>query len=199
MNKKGILGLDTVKAVILSLMVLAVLVIAVFAVLIPLRTSVEGIDARSGSVINDSTVTKVNDAAYTLLPTAYYLRNSVCTVSACRNSSNGVAVNAANWSASNCQVNYAGTGPGSNSNNSIWKCDYSYTYNGNDTNTIVETMTKAPVNFFNNTPTFFTLLGVVVLILIIAIVIVAVTRFSPGASIGLGAGGGEGGGSLENI
>ena len=98
-DKRGILGLDTVKAVIITLLTLAVIAIACFLALVSLQ--------------NANIFTTGSTAA-------------------------------------------------------------------NQTNYIINNITGGTTAFFNNVPTFFTLLGVVVLILIIAIVIVAVTRFSPG-------------------
>ena len=100
-NKKAILGLDTVKSVILSLLTLAVVAIAVLLALTSLNNS--SIFA-SGSLAQSYTNSTVN------------------------NISSGLA------------------------------------------------------SFFGQVPTFFVLLGVVVLILIIAIVIVAVSRFGGGMS-----------------
>lgn len=100
MNKKGILGLDTVKAVIIALLTLAVITIASFLALVSLQNA--GIFT-SGS------------------------------------------------------------------------------QSANQTNNIIQNITSGATSFYTNVPTFFVLLGVVVLILIISIVIVAVTRFSPGA------------------
>jgi len=100
LKKKGILGLDTVKAVIIALLTLSVIAIACFLALVSLQ--------------NANIFTAGSNAA-------------------------------------------------------------------NQTNNIINNVTSGTTGFFANVPTFFTLLGVVVLILIIAIVIVAVTRFSPGA------------------
>lgn len=52
MNKKGVLGLDTAKAVIISLLVLAVLAIAVFLALVSLRDS--GIFTANGADYNNT-------------------------------------------------------------------------------------------------------------------------------------------------
>ena len=99
MNRKGVLGLDTVKAVIIALLTLSVIAIASFLALTSLQ---------------------------------------------------------------NANIFVSGTTA------------------ANQTALIINNVTTGTTNFFANVPTFFTLLGVVVLILIIAIVIVAVTRFSPG-------------------
>jgi len=98
-SKRGILGLDTVKAVIITLLTLAVITIAAFLALVSLQ---------------------------------------------------------------NANIFTAGS------------------QSANQTNNIISNITSGATNFYSNVPTFFTLLGVVVLILIISIVIVAVTRFSPG-------------------
>lgn len=100
-GKKGILGLDTVKAVILSLLTLAVVFIAVLLALTSLQN--------------------------------------------------------ANIFTANSQ-------------------------SANQTTNIINNISTGGTNFFAQVPTFFVLLGVVVLILIIAIVIVAVSRFGGGMS-----------------
>ena len=98
-DKRGILGMDTVKAVLITLLTLAVIAIAVFLALVSLRDS---------NIFTAGSLEK------------------------------------------------------------------------NQTTNIIENITTGSTNFFKQVPTFFTLLGVVVLILIIAIVIVAVTRFQVG-------------------
>lgn len=100
-NRKGALGLDTVKIVLMSLLVLAVIAIAVFLALVSLRDA------------------------------------GIFTASS---------------------------------------------YEDNQTDNIIGNITYGSTNFFKQVPTFFTLLGVVVLILIIAIVIVAVSRFQGGGA-----------------
>jgi NADH:ubiquinone oxidoreductase subunit 6 (subunit J) len=50
----------------------------------------------------------------------------------------------------------------------------------NQTTNVINNVTQGGTQFFSQVPTFFVLLGVVVLILIIAIVIVAVSRFQSG-------------------
>ena len=98
-NKKGILGLDTVKAVILALLTLAVIAIAVLLALVSLQ---------------------------------------------------------------NANIFTAGTAAATQTNNTILNISLGMS------------------QFFAQVPTFFVLLGVVVLILIISIVIVAVSRFGGG-------------------
>jgi uncharacterized membrane protein YkvI len=98
-DKRGIMGMETVKAVLISLLVLAVISIAVFLALVSLRDS---------NIFTAGSLEK------------------------------------------------------------------------NQTTDIITNITTGTTKFFQQVPTFFTLLGVVVLILIIAIVIVAVTRFQGG-------------------
>ena len=98
-NKRGILGIDTTKAVLVTLLSLAVIAVAVILALTTLR---------------DSNVFTSGSAEY------------------------------------------------------------------NATSDITKNVSAGVGNFFENVPTFFTLLGVVVLILIIAIIIVAVSRFGGG-------------------
>lgn len=98
-NKRGMLGLETVKGVMISLLVIAVIAIAVILALVSLRDS--GIFTTGSAEANGTT-------------------------------------------------------------------------------NIINNITTGIISFFKNVPTFFVLLGVVVLILIIAIVIYSVSRFGDG-------------------
>lgn len=195
MNKKGILGLNTVKAVILALLVLAVLVIAMFAILGPLLTSYEDVDVQTVTKYNESIGT-VDSTAYVPVA-AYSYRNPICTFTQClNNTAKSDIVPGENFTNSSCRVTYSGEKDTGGFNGTAWKCSYTATYDSMGPWNIVQNLTIGPSKFFANVPTFFVLLGVVVLILIIAIVIVAVTRFSPGIGIG---GTQAGGGALESI
>lgn len=197
-NKKGVLGLETVKVVIITMLTLAVLVIAMFVVLLPLRTAVENIDTQTSSVINDSTQSVVTEVPAKL--SVWYYRNPSCTVTQCVNASNGKVISSPNYTANtDCTITYISADL--EYNRSIWKCNVNVVYDNNGTNQIVDTMINSPIKFFNQTPTFFILLGIVVLILIISVVIVAVTRFQSPELGSFGGGSGENSytGGLANI
>ena len=201
MNKKGVLGLETVKAVILSLLVLAVLTVTVFAILVPLKTSVESIDNQIGVVSVNETPTPFTEVTPYYFSVVNTARNPICTLTRCTNATGlsatvGITANNYTVNSGQCSIVYAGLVQGYYNNTAGWRCTYTYTYDLNGTNSVTEMMLVGPSSFFQNTPTFFVLLGVVVLILIISIVIVAVTRFSGG--VGMGGGGGSTG-SLENV
>jgi len=193
-EKKGIMGLDNVKAVILTLLIAAVMVIAMFAILVPLRTSVENIDNQALTVINETPITPT-DAGVVLVHNPNTERNAVCTITAARNASQAAVIAASNYNVSRCRL----ANTTSTFSDRAWNVTYTVNYDNPQTNSLVENTTLGPINFFTNVPTFFTLLGVIVLVLIIAIIIIAVSRFAAGGGISAGGMGRGTGGGLESI
>ena len=175
MDKKGILGLDTVKAVMLVLLTLAILVITSFVILGYLQTSVETADLSNGAVFNKSTATVVNGTgAYVTGTTPTIYRNCLLSITS-TTSPNGSVIASSDYSITGCLIK----APEVNAtyNNTIWYVNGTFTYDQPYTNNVVGNITTGSTNFFAQVPTFFVLLGVVVLILIIAIVIIAISRF----------------------
>ena len=184
MDKKGILGLDTVKAVIMIILVLAILLIASLLALTTLQTTTESIDVKSGNAINESVSSTVNETGATF---ANLLRNKACgTVTNVLNQStaSNVSLTSGNYTQTGCTILFSGGAEdGLNINNTVWRVTYTYTYNTPYVAGVVDNISSGGTTFFGYVPTFFILLAVVVLILIIAIVIIAVSRFSGGSSL----------------
>lgn len=177
MVKKGIIGFDTVKVVIVSLLIIAVLAIASFAAITPLNSVANTVGLYSGTETNESGY--VNATGYTLAKST--LTNFASpTITAVYNTTNGSLIGSNNYVLTgnilynNTVTNWANV-----------KVSYTYQYNTPAANSVIGNTTVGFGNFFSQVPTIMTLLAVIVLILIIAIVIVAVTRFQSGKEEGL--------------
>jgi hypothetical protein len=176
---KGQLGLDTVKAVILSLLIITVIAVATFFILYSLLPTAESLaaDKAGVNVVNESVVLTPTGNGIELAKNVG-VRNCKATVSAVVNATDGDTIPVAKYVVTGCFIKAAGTGAGSYAFNAT-KVTYTYSYDDPYTNNLVQNISYGAESFFTQVPTFFVLLGVVVLILIIAVVIVAVTRFSP--------------------
>jgi hypothetical protein len=143
--------------------------------------AVNSIDLNSASLVNESLVTKVNETGINLgALTATNVINPVCTVTQCVNSSDGIIIGSANYTASACTVKYSGVADGIGVNNTIWKCSYSYTYNKGYAQSISQNLSNGTTNFFGNSSTFFSILAVVVIIALIALIILYISKFRGG-------------------
>jgi len=199
MDKKGVLGLDTVKAVMLGFLILAALGIAIMLALSSLTTTVESIDKTTRGVINETTTEGVSDSNLTSLfyaPSEAY-RGAVCTNRVYTNSSTGdlVIINSTNLAnVTNSGCSFTGGADGELFGNDTWNVSYSVTYSNPSANDISKNISSALTDdFFNQTGTIFAILIVVVIILSIAIIIAVVIRFGEGAGVSTGGGGGGGG------
>lgn len=174
MDKKGVLGLDTVKAVMLVLLTLGILLVVSVLILTLLGNSAENAEIKkTGSGTNETITLNASVTDY-LAPV--YLRNCEATVAYISNNSNVASIlTSGNYTQSGCGI--TSTSAASLYEGQTVNVTYTYTYNSNNTNMVVTQTTKGAGVFFTYAPTFFILLAVVVLILIIAIVIVAVQRF----------------------
>ena len=181
MNKKGVLGLDTAKVVIISILVLAVAFIALLLVTTEVRNVYESADTlKTGKVNNQTTTKAINVSKWYSLTTVSDLRNPVCTILFVTNST-GKLASTGNYTTMNSGCAIKGTTDiDAGFNNSLLNISYSYTYNSPEAYEVTENTSEGVINFFKQVPTFFTLIAVVVLILIIAIVIIAVSRFQGG-------------------
>lgn len=189
MNKKGVLGLDTAKAFILMLLILAVVG---FAALI----SLSQINDASDNVLPDISIAFVNVSlgtnAATEVPqyvttkggTVYSPANYYdCTLKITEVINRSVAAGAAGWNIAagnytngDCTLRYTHAA-NSYANNSLWNVTGSITYRIGDVAASFQNVTTGTSNFFANATTWFTLISVVVIILLIGIVIFAVSRF----------------------
>jgi uncharacterized membrane protein len=189
-EKKGILGLNTVKAFIVVLLALAIVAVVFIIVLGFFSTD----SFLSGTAPKSSEIDVTNETVTTPTETGVDLANAgrlsvSCTVGVCINVTGEDAIPADNITATGCNVAFAGAEDTDGYNNSNWQCTYSYNYRQSELITgITDNTTDGVVSFFGNTTTFFSLLVVVVIILIVSLVIVVVNRF-----------GGETGASTQEI
>lgn len=180
MDKKGIVGLELVVAVIVSLLICGVVVFIGFQVVSDLADVYQGEETLKFATIVNETVSSVTDGDYKPLTALYSSAtpNALCTMMIVINSTNSANINTTARSDSNCQIK--GVAPDAKNagfNNTDWKVTYNYTYNTPYVGDISGNLSYGSSQFFSNVPIFFTLLGVVVLILIIVVVVLIVTRF----------------------
>ncbi len=194
LGKKGELGLDLTKLVMISLLVLAIIAVAAFIVLTSMRDSFEAAETlKTASVYNESiTLAVATPAALTYSDATH--RNAVCSIMTVLNSTSASGVYevipSTNYTLSKDDCRITGV-----SANDYWEgvdINITYTASWNDPEAyqIVANISYGSTRFFANAPVFFVLLGVIVLILLIAIVIRAVGGFE-GAGF-------EGGGSRKS-
>ena len=188
-NKKGQVGLDTAKAVMLTLLLIAVVGFAIIVLISSLSNS-DVSKSSSGSYLvqNESVNGDVDDNPATIvwLTSAEGKSDVKCTGVIFVNET-GIksSIADANFTLTNngCAVNASSETESDGTNATTWIATYSYTYNlyGD----VTDNVTSGTQDFFANATTWFALLAVVVIILIIAIVIFAVNRFGGGNTAGL--------------
>jgi len=184
-DKKGVLGLDTVKSVMLIFLILTVIAVALVITLSSIRDVAEDIDLNTITVTNLTTSTVVNySGAY---PTGIdeTFRNCVLTITAAYNETHITApITAANYTTDGCKVLIAPAAEAEGAyNNSAWNITGSYTYSNPRTRLLGENVSQATTGFFSNTGTIFAILVVVVIILAISIIIGVVSRFGGAGSM----------------
>jgi hypothetical protein len=177
-DKRGILGLETVRVVIVTLLILAVTSIAVFLALVSLQDSNLFVaDTGSGTFTNETiNLTLAGNAPATVDPLTGVVLSSVVV----QNATDGTnVISGGNWTTSGNLLLAVAASPFINTNVNV-SASFTNTFDSqttNDTNKIIGNITSGTTDFFANVPTFMVLLGVVVLLLIIAIVLVVVGRF----------------------
>lgn len=186
MNKKGILGIEYVKPILVSLLILAVLVVVIFLITTSLTTTVESSEsARSEKIVNQ-TLTTVTESGESLTQATYRQCAITSSTVVIINSTDNAVIPSTNYTVnSGCRISFSGT-EATFYNNTNWKFSGTITFKSPESSQILGNITVGSTNFFKQIPTFMTLLGVVVLILIIGIVIATVMRFQ----------GREGGGTM---
>ena len=185
MNKKGQLSLDTVKVVMVTFLILAVIAVALFLGLSSLKTTAEDIDKDTTSFLNhtDQTVTVVNETGSFLPGASDLLRNCQASVTLVQNGTGGAICDSGNYTVTGCKIAYS-SGGNTYCNNSLWNVTGSYRYSSERSAMITGNISNATTGFFSNTGTIFSILVVVVIILAISIIIMAVQKFG-GRSSGL--------------
>jgi uncharacterized membrane protein YhdT len=126
-----------------------------------------------------------NNAGGGILAPLSILRNCQLTVTNVINQTGGV-LGSGNYTVSGCEMQYVTNLGTASANNTFWNVTGSYTYDDNSAWTISTNYSTGVTGFFANVPTYFNLVGVVVLILLIGIVIYAVTKISGGKVEGEG-------------
>ncbi len=197
LNKKGQItaGMNTVQAVMVSFLIIAVISIAIMLGLSSLRDAVEKADIRTSNIVNFTTET-VNDSTSAVLPALLNLRNCQLTAVSVVNQTENRFMTSGNYTTSGCTIRFSSTSSADAGkfNNTLWNVTGSYTDVGPETNNLVNNLSLALTDFFSDTGTIFSILIVVLIILAISIIIAVVTRFQSGGSIG---GGREGGGQIN--
>ena len=185
MDKKGALGLNIVKAVLLVLIVLAVLAVAGMLVSFSMRDVADDIDLVDVTATNEQT-TDVNETGADLdyREVGELYRSSACTISSVTNETGG-AVNSNNYTTSNEGCTVAFTGADTAHNDSSWYFNYTAEYVHPRTTDIASNYTDSVVDFFEENGTIISILVVVIIIAAIGIVILIISKFGAG-----GAGGG---------
>jgi len=171
MEKRGQVGLDVAKNVMLVLMIIGVLAFAMIIVLASVNNS-DVASTSSGTLQNQETLATVTETGEDL--TVSTLPDVACSLLSVTNASSGTTIPASNYTQTNCNLAFT-IGDVLGINNSNWNVTYSYTYNSFDRTS--GNVTGGVASFFSNTTTWFSLLAIVVIILIISIVILAVNRF----------------------
>lgn len=176
MNKKGQLGLDTVKAVLLAVLILGVIAIASLLALVTIGDSV----GRTSTIVGTPVVNESMTFVIAGNTTQFYQRKDITLSNIVMYNGSGViSINSANYTVSGGRITALAT---SVYGNQTVKVSYSYT---TSENTQIGNQTayyeSGVLNFFTSIPTIFILLGVVVLILAIGIIISQVGRFGGGS------------------
>ena len=172
MDKRGVVGMTTAKAVLLAVMVLAILGFVLVIVLQEITDTPIASATGSGFTINE-TLSGVNDNTGQNL-SVLNLEDVVCTIVSVVNSTEGTNIPATNFTQDNCNLIMT-AGP---FNESDWEVTYSHTFNR--IFQINSNVTGGVETFFSNANTWFALLAIVILILIVVIVMKSVQGVDKG-------------------
>ncbi len=171
-EKKGVLGLETVRVVMIIFLVLAVIAVTIILTTVNLRDVLERIDLTSGNTVNETITPDASGA--NLTPATGDFQNRICTISFINNET--AVIETGNYTETRCIVtNLTGDVL------SVWNVTYTWSYSSPTTRNIERNISEGLTDFFNNTGTIFSILIVVVIILTIAIIIAVVSRFGGGA------------------
>ena len=177
-QKKGILGLNTVKAFVIVLLSLAIVGVITLVILGSLNSGqLQTLtDIRNSTTVANESLAAVNETTVNLVGATTV--RPICTVATVTNNTDGVVIASANYTVSGCTIAFSGGAGGLAVNNTAWDVDYVWTQvSSQPVDAITVNVSAGIENFFTNSVTFFALLAVVVIILIIALIIVVVNRF----------------------
>jgi len=183
-NKKGVLGLDTVKAFMLIILVVVVILFSMVIALSSLRDAAENVEPTTTNTIVNETLTAANDTVFT--PTSVTggeQRKETCAITSLNNASGGEDIPVSNFTFDTtlCTITMIG--------GTFNATDVNITFSNNfltssAANEVLTNISGGALDFVGNTSTWFSLLSVLIVILIISVVIMAVNRFGGGGSRG---------------
>ena len=178
-NKQGQVGLDTVKAVILAVLVLGTLAVVIILTVLSMSNVADTVDRYSLKVNNETQTFNEtgNDTAAAGYRAPYTLTNVLIT-----NASSVQVVHVNNYTVVGQTIKAVSASTNTYLGKKV-NVTYSFTYAGNNSYDISSNVTKGLDDFFGNIPTIFAILVVVVIIASIAIVIGVVQRFGGSGGI----------------
>ena len=182
--KKGQVGLDTAKAVMLALLVIGMIAFVIIVANSELNDVADTALPTQSAVIGNETLSSVEDGTgeYLSIYTSGY-RNLACTIVVVTNASTGEVIQSGNYTVDGCHIIWLETDVDLY-NNTDWNVTYTYTFIDPGVSNVFRNTTSGIAGFFDNVPTWFTLLSVVVIIAIIALVIIVVGRFGGKSGVG---------------
>lgn len=179
MNKKGQLGFELLKPVVVIVLVLIVLGV-IFVVVAFTLTDMDVLKTSTSASTSNETLTTVTETGEYLTVSNY--RDVVCTVGIVTNATGGGTIPAGNYTVSNCNLLYSGDEAGFN--NSNWNVSYTYVYNADGEETQFKgNATSGLTAFFSRIPTIMTILAVVIIITAVTLILRQVGMFSKAGGV----------------
>ena len=184
-DRRGQLGLDTVKAFMVLILVVAIIGFLIVVVMTSLESSADTLGATiTGESQINITLGVITETPITIVNPANS-KAVTCSVPACINGSESdatdEAISTGNYTISNtdngCTIAVAAGASAFNFSGATWNCTYSFTYEDASAQNMLRNVSSGTSTFFADADTWFTLLSIVIIILIIAIVIFVVSGF----------------------
>ncbi len=199
LRKRGVIGLDVVRSVMILLLILGVTAIAIFTGLNAVSRGtgiLPSVTLNNGSIVN-ITVTSVTEATSDIAEASDFpevdfdLDTLIITNETgdlgypCPSSGVGVpnfnssacVYDNANFSVSAFTISIIDSNAIMNSSGINITSNFSY-FIGNDATIITSNVTRGVTIFFGNIPTVLSILGIVVIILTVTLIFFAISRFS---------------------
>ncbi|MFB6246870.1 MAG: hypothetical protein ABEI74_04755 [Candidatus Pacearchaeota archaeon] len=169
-DKKGVMGLNVAKQFLVVLLALVIIGVTALIVFQSLGDS-SAIDSTSTKTVNNETGAFINSTGYE------FNKQGVGTISVieARNASDGTVIGSGNYTVNNSADPIVLLNATTTTFSDV-NIDYNYEVDSGEQNTI-DNASSGISDFFANTGTWLSLLGVVILILIISAVIFVVNRF----------------------
>jgi len=123
MNKKG--NINQLFPSVLTLILVGALLCIGILIISNMQTA--SLVSATSSYVNESVVDAVTDGTSSLL-TGGHSVNALCSVAACINRTGSTLIPAADYVATNCNLNWVTNSTAPIYNNTLWNCTYSYTF-----------------------------------------------------------------------